>query len=256
MISSLPPFIFFVEFSVIAHLIVIIFNVLVVRLWLFVVLTHLRAAHLLPGVFRVIFVAIPMMLLEPAVSIAVGWVGLTPRVVVVSPIVFVMLLQVAEPLPLRFRCAAHGEVGRSDEVWGVGGAGSPWWRAHRAVRARCKVAGAAVGEGCRAASVDTTAALLTDGDASRPALEVAHLDLLAIVLDMLQFHVLVHAAFGAVRLVAALDGALVVSLDFRGRPSMPLALVIAVLPTVLIVGNLIVHGWKYMLHRKPCAIVV
>ena len=107
-------------------------------------------------------------------------------------------------------------------------------------------AGAAVRERGCAAAVDTTpaaAAFLTDGDAPGPALEVAHLDLLAIVLDMLQFHVLVHAALGAVRLVAALDGALVVPLDLRGRPSMPLALVIAVLPAVLIVvGNLIVHG--------------
>ena len=197
-----------------------------------------------------------MVLLEPAISIAVGLVGLTPRVVVIRPIVFVMLLKVAKPLPLRFRSAVHGEVGRSDEVWGVRVAGSPWWRAHRAVLARGKMTVTSVCEGCRAASVDAAAALLTDGDASRPALEVAHLDLLAIVLHMLQFHVLVHAAFGAVRLVAALNGALVVSLDLCSRPSMPLALVIAVLPAVLIVGNLIVHGWKYMLHRKPCAIVV
>lgn len=111
------------------------------------------------------------------------------------------------------------------------------------------MASAAVGEGGCAAAVDT-AALLTDGDAPGPALEVAHLDLLAIVLDMLQFHVLVHAALRAVRLVATLDGALVVPLDLRGRPPMPLALVIAVLPTELIVvWNLVVHGRQHMLHR-------
>ena len=97
----------------------------------------------------------------------------------------------------------------------------------------------AVGKGC----CTSRHPFLTNGNAPRSTLQVAHLDLLAIVLDMLQFHVLVHAAFGAVGLVAALDGALVVPLDLCGRPSMPLALVISVLPTMLIVGNLIVHGW-------------
>ena len=117
------------------------------------------------------------------------------------------------------------------------------------------MAGATVGEGCRATSMDAAAALLTDGDASWPALEVAHLDLLAIVLDMLQFHVLVHAAFGAVGLVAALDGALVVPLDLRGRSPVPLPLVVAILTAKLIIRNLVVHGWHDMLHRYADPIV-
>ena len=82
---------------------------------------------------------------------------------------------------------------------------------------------------------------LTDRDATGPTLQVAHLDLLSIVLDMLQFHMLVHAAFGAVRLMAALDRALVVSLDLCSCPSVPLSLIVTLLPAMLIVWNLVVH---------------
>ena len=46
---------------------------------------------------------------------------------------------------------------------------------------------------------------------------------------MLQFHVLVHATFGAVGFVAAFDGALVVPLDLCRRSSVSLPLVVAVL---------------------------
>ena len=72
---------------------------------------------------------------------------------------------------------------------------------------------------------------------------------------MLQFHVLVHATFGAVGFVAAFDGALVVPLDLRGRSPVPLPLVVAVLTAKLIIRNLVVHGWHDMLHRYADPIV-
>ena len=70
---------------------------------------------------------------------------------------------------------------------------------------------------------------LAGRDASRATLQIAHLDLLPVEVYMLEFHVLVHATFGAVGFVAALDGALVVPLDLGGRPPVPLPLVIAML---------------------------
>ena len=91
--------------------------------------------------------------------------------------------------------------------------------------------------------------------ASRPTLQIAHLYLLPIEVYMLQFHVLVHAALGAIRFVAALDGALVVPLDLRGCSPVPLPLVVAVLTAKLIIRNLVVHGWHDMLHRYANPIV-
>ena len=72
---------------------------------------------------------------------------------------------------------------------------------------------------------------------------------------MLQFHVLVHATFGAVGFVAALDGAFIVSLDLSGCSSMPLALVIAMLTAHLIIRNLVIHDWQDMLHGYSDAII-
>jgi len=98
---------------------------------------------------------------------------------------------------------------------------------------------------------DSTAAcaLLTDdvcagGYASRATLQVAHLHLLAVELNVLQLHMLIHASFGAVGLVAAFDWALVVSLNLRGCSPVSFALVIAKVPTVLIVLMVIKH-WRH-----------
>ena len=96
---------------------------------------------------------------------------------------------------------------------------------------------------------------LAGGNASRSTLQIAHLYLLPIEVYMLQFHVLVHAALGAIRFVAALDGALVVPLDLRGCSPVPLPLVVAVLTAKLIIRNLVVHGWHDMLHRYANPIV-
>lgn len=58
---------------------------------------------------------------------------------------------------------------------------------------------------------------------------------------MLQLHVLVHAAFGAVGLVAAFDGAFVVSLDLSRRPAVPLALIVAMVAAELVVLRVVVE---------------
>ena len=96
---------------------------------------------------------------------------------------------------------------------------------------------------------------LAGRNASRSTLQIAHLYLLPVEVYMLQFHVLVHAALGAVGFVAALDGALVVPLDLRGRSPVPLPLVVAILTAKLIIRNLVVHGWHDMLHRYADPIV-
>ena len=77
---------------------------------------------------------------------------------------------------------------------------------------------------------------------------------------MLQLHVLIHGSFRAVRLVAAFDGALVVTLDLRCSASMPLPLVIPrITPLVVHLvhrGHSIGHGGiDICLHLRHTIIV-
>lgn len=65
-------------------------------------------------------------------------------------------------------------------------------------------------------------------NATRTTLQVATLNLQSIELDMLKLHVLVHGAFGAVRLVAAGNWAFEVALDFCCSSTMAFSLVIVV----------------------------